>query len=266
MAGGSPLSLHTSFHSSHLVRLLAELELIAPAPATAPAAALSLTLAERLSYWLGWTDAIPLSTALGTPVAASAAPASSAATAGTAPGASAPTAAARATKAAYERVRDELARAISQDALWTAKPSDPCDLAPYRRQIHAQIHVHQRAMTARIGPLRDRVRAALQTASADLARLAALDAVLDRTLGPREHQLLESLATRLERQLHTRPASDWGRLVHSVLLAELELRLQPIAGLIEALDASSPTAFTRAASSPSTRDASARAPRAVGQP
>ena len=231
MAGGLPLSPHTSFNSSPLIRLLAELD---PVAVDAP----SQTFAERLSLWLGWTDAIPLSAALGAASAAFPAPMPDGARA----------AAVRASNTAFDRVREDLARAISNDALWAAEPAEPVDFSPHRHRIQS----HQRAMAARIGPLRNRVRAALQAASADLGRLAALDAALDRTLGPREQHLLASLATRLERHAQSQPGTAWGPAVRDALLAELELRLQPIAGLIEALD--HPTLTT-----------SVHAPQAVGQ-
>lgn len=131
------------------------------------------------------------------------------------------------------------------------------DFAPYHRYYLA----HQRDMSSSIGPLRANVRAALSRQSPALKRLAALDAVLDQTLTARERNLLATVPARLARRfehlftahqaaLNEAQAADdparwmqpggWLAIfcgeMQAVLLAELELRLQPIAGLIEALD------------------------------
>ena len=139
------------------------------------------------------------------------------------------------------------------------------DFAPYHRYYLA----HQRDMNASIGPLRAHVRAALAAHSPALKRLAALDGVMEQALEARERKLLATvpgrLAKRFEQLLvaHRAAQADtqadprtsiqaadepdrWmqpgGWLagfcaeMQAVLLAELEVRLQPIAGLIEALD------------------------------
>lgn len=214
MAGGLPLSPRLSFNSSQLIRLLADLDPVAVVESP-------LTLAERLSHWLDWTDAIPLSAALG------AAPAAS----GLRPAAAG--AGKRALIDAVDQLRGDLARAISSDRLLAGARVDAEEgFAPFRRQVQQ----HQHAMASRIGPLRSRVRTALENAGTDLARLAALDAALERALGRREQQLLASLPARLERHFERGPTPAFGHHIQGVLLAELELRLQPIAGLIEALD------------------------------
>lgn len=126
---------------------------------------------------------------------------------------------------------------------------------PYRRAYLA----HQRAMEASIRPFRQRVRAVLARTSQTLAKLAALDAVFDKSLTERERQLLSLvpslLAKRFEqlRQTHqpslagtpdaadpalleTSPAwlARFGQEFQAVLLAELDARLDPTLGLIEA--------------------------------
>jgi hypothetical protein len=121
-------------------------------------------------------------------------------------------------------------------------------------------------MESRIVPLRAKARAALSASSAELARLAALDAVLEQALSARERHLLSTVpvllrshfersrkarrgpsaeppeahsATALEQPAHWMAA--FGRQVRSVLLAELEVRLNPVEGMIEALRAAGPS-------------------------
>jgi hypothetical protein len=120
-------------------------------------------------------------------------------------------------------------------------------------------------MEAHIGALRNRVQAAVANASPKLARLAALDAVMEQVLGPRERTLLSTLPALLAKhharmlQLHqatlpdaqapdepARPSPEGGwqavfrKDMQAVQLAELHLRLQPVEGLLAALRASEP--------------------------
>jgi hypothetical protein len=133
------------------------------------------------------------------------------------------------------------------------------DFSAYRRYILAQ----QRHMAASIGPLRLAARDALAACSSALKRLADLDAALDQALGHREDDLLATVPSLLEKRFeHLReahraaliesgeendperdperqlPQEQWlavfRRELQDVLLAELELRLEPVVGLIEA--------------------------------
>ncbi len=126
---------------------------------------------------------------------------------------------------------------------------------PYRRFYAA----HQREMEASLGPLRARVRAVLARCGPALQQLAALDAALDHILCERESKLLTKVASLLQKRfmhllrthqqaLQTNGQADtpalwtldgaWlARFCHelqTVLLAELDLRLQPTLGLLEA--------------------------------
>ena len=137
-----------------------------------------------------------------------------------------------------------------------ASPESAAEFSPYRRYYLA----HQRDMTASIGTLRTSVRAALSSHSPALERLAALDAVLDQALSTRERTLLSTVssllakrfehlyathqAARVDAQTEDEPArwmepggwlARFCREMQAVLLAELDTRLQPVAGLIEAL-------------------------------
>ncbi len=126
---------------------------------------------------------------------------------------------------------------------------------PYRR-FHL---AHQAEMEPGIRALRSRLRQALVGASARLRQLAALDEALDRILASREHQLLATLPSLLEKRFeqllaaHQQALPDRGQAdapllwmqpggwlaafceeLQAVLIAELDLRLQPTLGLIEA--------------------------------
>jgi hypothetical protein len=130
------------------------------------------------------------------------------------------------------------------------------EFSPYRRYYLA----HQRDMQVGIAPLRTSARAALSRHSPALQHLAALDAVLDQALATRERTLLSTVssllakrfehlyaahqAAQVEAQADDDPSrwmepGEWlavfCREMQAVLLAELDTRLQPVAGLIEAL-------------------------------
>jgi hypothetical protein len=195
-------------------------------------------LAERVGDMLNWTDAVLLSQALvAAPAAASASPAALAAARDWA-------------AAALERLGAELAAGfadplLARDAATPlAQPDLPLNdlLAPYRLH-HAQ---QQRGIAVRVAGLRERLRARLvQTGSPRLTQLAQLDAVFDRALVERQQQALAALpgllfghrAAAHQTQHATRwPARLWVDL-QQLLAAELAFRLQPVLGLIEALQA-----------------------------
>ena len=127
-------------------------------------------------------------------------------------------------------------------------PEAEIDYAVYRQHYLDQ----QRNMELMIGPLRDHVRQALfASGSAGLRQLAGLDAVWERLLAPREKNLLATLPAHLERRFkalrkahqHDAPATwrqpggwlhGFGQELRALLLAELETRLEPVVGLVEA--------------------------------
>ncbi len=197
---------------------------VAPVP-TAP-------VAERLGGWLGWADAIGLSQVLAV-----------------APATGSNDAARRETRdwadAALERLQSELTATfddalLALDAAETAPEGVPLSdlLAPFRLH-HAQ---QQRSMAARVATLRERLRPRLAEASGALARLAQLDALLERAAGAQERQALAGLPALLTKRAESHHAADprrwrqrfWADL-QRLLRAELDLRLQPVLGLIEAL-------------------------------
>lgn len=243
MARGSP---RTSFDSSRLIRALSDL---VSTDATPP----RQSFADRLGQWLDFADAIALFSALNGSTDAAGGPA---------------TAEHPALRDEFARVRGALLDSINTDGVltpgkarirlpapaWHASTPGAADYLPYHRYYLA----HQRDMGAAIAPLRASVRAGLAQRAPALRQLAALDGVLDQALAPRERSLLATVPQLLGRhfeQLHQAhrsalPTPDdparWlqpGAWLHTfcqdmraVLLAELELRLQPVAGLLDALN------------------------------
>jgi hypothetical protein len=132
-----------------------------------------------------------------------------------------------------------LARAIAQDPLRDAA-ADAADApdagyAPYHRR-HLEL---QRQMDQMIGALRGHVRQALSRMSPRLRQLAALDATLEPLLAPREQALLPKAAALLKLRFEQLRLADEGAVAFArhwqdALLAELDLRLEPVAGLIDA--------------------------------
>ena len=158
-----------------------------------------------------------------------------------------------------QRTRSALARAIAQDPRELPDlPGDPAN--PYA--LFQQRHLApQRQMDQLVTPLRDHVRQSVARASTALRRLAALDAALEQTLAAREQALMPTAAGLLQRRFEQlrqahRQALDaagapddparWrapgGWLAafepqwREALLAEVDLRLEPVKGLVEALD------------------------------
>jgi hypothetical protein len=125
----------------------------------------------------------------------------------------------------------------------------------------------QQTMETRIGHLRDHLRQSLAARSADGARLAAVDAVLERALSQKERALLAGVSdtlgrhfSRLHAHAHAQGAAPdspsdappepttlqpaprawidgFRDTMRGIMLAELALRFEPIDGLAAALDA-----------------------------
>ena len=230
--------MRRNFSSSKLVRLLhdlAQVDVVASGP----------DVAEGLGLWLNAFDAIKLHTtlqtlkmvAVETPAGALAPPSGIA--------------------EEVQRVRSALvvlAKTASEERPDSALDTE-VSFAPYHQRYLAQ----QRQMTLRIGPLRERVRQVLSAASPPLKQLATIDAALDEMLAGREQQLLASVPALLKRRFEhlrhahqqlrdaTQPPDDramwrqpshwpdqFGQELQAVLLAELEVRLEPVTGLTEA--------------------------------
>ena len=243
----------TNFHSSRLIRFLADLSMV---DAVEPGNA----FAEKLGLWVDFTDAITLSAVHNTNAAGP-----------TDASAGMPSQAGVAIADELNRIRTRLENSITKSGSASAGGTRiafpapvlelPMDLTaaytPYRR-YHA---AHQRDMDLSIPPLRANVRQALTSASPALKKLAALDAALDGILSDREEKLLAKLPLLFKSRFvqlftaHHQRLSDTGQAdnpavwmhaggwlarfcsdLQTVLLAELDLRLQPALGLIEAFN------------------------------
>jgi hypothetical protein len=259
-------ALNATLNGSALVGLLAQLAL-SDRPSAPP------SLVEGLGRWLGWREAIAVSAVL------QAAPERAGHSPGpTAPPLAAPPAvpagravpaadaAAQRLQAEVQRAREALARRI-EEALREA-PEDDLDFLPHRRSYFRA----QQAMEQTLTPLREQARALLTRCGPTLAQLAALDAALAGALTPREQTLLAQLPVLLEKHHarlrnaatassaissppHTpdppavrprgRPAppawlTTFRHDMRRMLLAELELRLQPTLGLLDAVCGTAP--------------------------
>lgn len=242
----------TDFNGSGLIRLLAGLSLV-------ESAGPRQFSAEELGRWLDVADAIRLHAAQGAGATIVPAarqwpqPGSGAAAAGE-----------------FARVRATLVELIvascspdgsgSRIRLPLPKAAveldDAAAYGPYRR-FHLAL---QSEMETAIRALRGGIRRALADSSARLARLAALDEAIERIFAVRErHLLATSLPALFEKRFqhllaaHRRALSDRGQgdepglwrqpggwlaafrdELRALLIAELDLRLQPTLGLVEA--------------------------------
>ena len=175
----------------------------------------------------------------------------------------------------FARVRAALEQSIQQGTapapglprlqLPAAELEQPIDpktaFDPFRRYLIG----HQRQMEGIIRSLRGQLRGMLDKGSTQHRQLASLDAIVDSILVEREARLLghipnqfekrfaKSLRQHMKQQIEAAqadapsPRTDvWlGPLceaMRAALLAELDLRLQPVLGLIEALTAHTPQA------------------------
>ncbi|KLI98988.1 DUF3348 domain-containing protein [Luteimonas sp. FCS-9] len=220
------------------VRLLARLT-------DAEAARAELVPADRLSEWIDWTRAVALSKVLDAPDPA---PAQAG---GPAVGDHAASIArARATLAEAIATAPELAAGQAHTPPGDAGPADsPADAAPDFAPLRQRCLTLQRAMQAATGRLRGDLREMLAQRSAQAARLAEVDAVMEGALSPREHALLGAVPTLLEAHFErlragaaeagTPASSIWldgfRRDMQGVLNAELDVRFQPVDALLAAL-------------------------------
>lgn len=232
----------TPLTGSSFVRTVAALDAV-QAPAAPDA------FAQRLAHWFDWTQAFSLSAALGDAGARSDVPGFGG----------------RGALAADERelarVRAALGKAIAdapdggpeprrigRPLAGTVAPTEmPVEFATYRQRYTKC----QLAMETQIVPLRRRLRSSLADRSPALAKLAELDSVMEQVVGGHERALLATLGARLEPRFDqlrgvaedaplgtpSQPGpwlDEFRREMRQLLLAELDLRLQPVEGLLEA--------------------------------
>ena len=144
---------------------------------------------------------------------------------------------------------------LPQSRASAADVSSPPDFTPYHRYYLA----HQREMTNAITALRTQARKALAAQSPAGRQLAGLDATFEKSLAARESSLLANVPILFSKCFEQRYAEHMAALVGAddpaiwaqpgswleafcndakrLLLAELDLRLKPAAGLIAALTA-----------------------------
>lgn len=199
-----------------------------------------LDLPATLGSWVDWNRAVALARALD----------------GTAPeGEDVRTALPMAQLEAEQgRARDTHREAIHALLERLSGPQAP-DAAELQR-LHATL---QRGQLASTGRLRGQLRDCLALQDERGAQLAEIDAVMEQVIAPREYRLLDALSAQLgshaARQLAPQPPTDaaadapadtatpsttgWPPALRDtardLLLAELDLRFQPIEGLLAAL-------------------------------
>lgn len=248
----------TSFHSSKLIRCLADLDMV-------DAADSGKGFAEKLGLWVNFADAIALSAVHNesTPCPPSGMQ--------IAMDPEQQPAAHVAVAAEFDQMQAFLVNSITRSCspglgkthikLPVPILDLPLDLraayAPYGRFYEA----HQRDMEMTIQPLRVNVRAALAKASSKLRTLAEQDAMFEKILRARERQLLSKVPALLRKRFNQLFAAHQQKLVDTqqsdkpggwtqaggwlarfcsdmqmLLLAEMELRLQPTMGLMDAFN------------------------------
>jgi hypothetical protein len=191
-------------------------------------------VAERLGQWLGVHDVVTLHAAQQSIVSGSVAEA-------------VPVATAAELTEELRRLRASLQGLISADESY-AQPDPEAGFAPHHRRYLGQ----QRRMQGGIDGLRVRIRQALSVASPRLAQLAMLDGVMQQLFGAREQKLLSTVPLFLKElfeQLHRQQPDALGlvplplawldtfrRDLQEALLAELDTRLQPLLGMLSALN------------------------------
>ena len=240
-----------TFHRSALVRILSDTHPQIPDP--------KYDFGERLGRWLDISDAMTLFSVLG------------AAAGGRA---SAPLPESELPEQLL-RLRRSLSAAIQNDGVFTSPqegsppripfptptPADAAGTAPDFTPFHRYYLAHQREMNVAITALRGNARKELAVQSSASRQLANLDAAYEKALAAREYNLLANVPILLARafaqhyaehraamsgeddpDLWTQPGSWLEAFCNDTkqaLLAELELRLKPVAGMISALTTAS---------------------------
>lgn len=215
-----------------------ERDLAAPQP---------VDVAQRMGQWLSPMDAVQLNTALHTIESHAGAAAKAAGRAVDAD----------AVQALYQAGCDELdalvatvsapepaprGRAARLGVLPVVEAATAPELAP-RMQRYQFV---RQQFVPKVAALRARLRQHLARGSAGQQQLAALDAVMEQMLGAQEHKLWGRLPSFLERRWKQRSTSQgaaaagtaWLRGfeqdMQALLNAELQVRLQPVQGLVQA--------------------------------
>ena len=240
------------FHRSKIVRLLQHW-------AQPRAAAERLDVAEQLSQWLSTVDAVQLSRALHALETAS--PARERLRSGHVDVA--------ALEGDVRSLQEDLTALLTASPAPPKAVRERADNTPIDEpdpQADGDFAVHaaryqalQKQVESRVGALRGQMRQRLASGPAALRQLAMLDAVMEQMLGAREQRLWASLPLHLERRManlraahqqrleaageadtpqHWRAPQGWLTLfeqdARALMLCEIELRMQPLRGLLDA--------------------------------
>ncbi|SSW67418.1 DUF3348 domain-containing protein [Achromobacter agilis] len=226
------------------------------------------SLSDHLSQWLGWTDAIALSAALNTspPVIAPGARLFSSAE---------ERECARVRTTLADAIASDTAATAAKRPMPGQTPvkklaalaEAEADYANFRQRYLSLQHT----METSVGNLRSRLRGMVAARNGEWTRLAVVDAIMDRALLPKERALLGAIPKLLQSHFQRLRQAEAAALaeaeaameeagaegpaapapiasgawldtfrkdMRSVLLAELDVRLQPVEGLLAALRAS----------------------------
>lgn len=237
-------------HHSELLRVLASQGLIDPRPDSAD-------VGQRLGQWLDFRQAIALQSLIGSvddPGAATARPT------------------ARVDAAVLRRRFAEVRSALERSLLEGTVPApglvrielppdelpNPIDIKTAFEPLRRYAIGHQRQMDTIIRSLRSQLRSMLDKGTSQDRLLSTLDAIFENVLTPREARLLGQIPAEFEKRFVLALRQHMKQLVQAAeadepaprthawlaplredlrnaLLAELDLRLQPVLGLIEAL-------------------------------
>ena len=250
------------FNSSRLVRFLTENAMADSAPA-------GDDVGQKLGDWLNFRHAIALHAALNPDPQPAARPVHAN---------RANRVSAESLTRHVDKVRAQLEQSILQGAppgsglaridMPPPELDEPLEIKtafePYRRFYAA----HQRQMESAVQKLRSQVRGQLSQSDGALQQLASLDTAFESMLNEREAALLAKVPKLLEKRFvqalkqHLKPSTDpladrsedassaqksvaaWlmplRQMVRTALLAELDTRLQPTLGLLEAFNPETP--------------------------
>jgi len=236
-----------TFHRSALVRILSDTHPQLPDP--------KYDFGERLGRWLDLSDAMTLFSVLGAEADAR--------TSAPSPDSDLPE--------QLVRLRQALSTAIHHDGFFvpapegtkqripfpTPTPADDTGSKPDFTPFHRYYLAHQREMNTAITALRANARKALAVQPGAGLQLAHLDATFEKALATREYTLLANIPILLARSFEQHYAEHRAAVADEddsatwpqpggwleafcndakrALLAELDLRLKPVAGLIAAL-------------------------------
>lgn len=238
----------THFHSARLVRTLVDWAVLEPDEQ-------ETEIATKLGSWIAFTDAINLSRVQSTEVLAATPAAQFFDAVALAQEVSRTRAALERPLRSYDAPGENRPRIALPELQSNTSIEEASVYTPYRR-YHQN---HQRSLEQSVRALRGKVRNSVAAASPKLRQLAMLDATYEGILQEREANLLGNIPALLERHFHrlrkahqqqmaenqhmdslalwTKPGAwltHFLQDLHTALLDELDLRLQPTLGLLEA--------------------------------